>query len=245
MEIARILEKLKESPCTWNYFGPPSEEVFAVSLTGSGAHFHSGVLYINTTDRYQYAHLYENMCILVTEPYHASRFFEIVQQLLLEDIRLTNSVLSLQKKLAEGSSANNIAAFVSDVLENPVLLLSADGTPLASKRLFFRGYDPDHRLPPECFSYAAAKQSLYAFGTGRWIGSPAPAYAVYAYLSGTGRYTSVHRRAGKQLCRYGCCLQAGRPARSIRQHSLKAGAPLSAAAAAEPAVPAAAKQAFQ
>ncbi len=27
MEIARILEKLKESPCTWNYFGPPSEEV--------------------------------------------------------------------------------------------------------------------------------------------------------------------------------------------------------------------------
>lgn len=32
----------------------------------------------------------------------------------------------------EGSSANNIAAFVSDVLENPVLLLSADGTPLAS-----------------------------------------------------------------------------------------------------------------
>ena len=45
MEIARILEKLKESPCTWNYFGPPSEEVFAVSLTGSGAHFHSGVLY--------------------------------------------------------------------------------------------------------------------------------------------------------------------------------------------------------
>ncbi len=72
------------------------------------------------------------MCILVTEPYHASRLFEIVQQLLLEDIRLTNSVLSLQKKLAEGSSANNIAAFVSDVLENPVLLLSADGTPLAS-----------------------------------------------------------------------------------------------------------------
>lgn len=75
------------------------------------------------------------MCILITEPYHASRLFEIVQQLLLEDIRLTNSVLSLQKKLAEGSSANNIAAFVSDVLENPVLLLSADGTPLASKRL--------------------------------------------------------------------------------------------------------------
>lgn len=98
MEIARILEKLKESPCTWNYFGPPSEEVFAVSLTGSGAHFHSGVLHINTTDRYQYAHLYENMCILVTEPYHASRLFEIVQQLLLEDIRLTNSILSLQKK---------------------------------------------------------------------------------------------------------------------------------------------------
>lgn len=192
MEIARILEKLKESSCTWNYFGPPSEEVFAVSLTGSGAHFHSGVLHINTTDRYQYAHLYENMCILVTEPYHASRLFEIVQQL-----------------------------------------------------LFFRGFGSDHRLPPECFSYAAAKQSLYAFGTGRWIGSPAPAYAVYAYLSGTGRYTSVHRRAGKQLCRYGCCLQAGRPARSIRQHSLKAGAPLSAAAAAEPAVPAAAKQAFQ
>lgn len=27
MEIARILEKLKESPCTWNYFGLPSEEV--------------------------------------------------------------------------------------------------------------------------------------------------------------------------------------------------------------------------
>lgn len=37
------------------------------------------------------------MCILVTEPYHASRLFEIVQQLLLEDIRLTNSILSLQK----------------------------------------------------------------------------------------------------------------------------------------------------
>lgn len=27
MEIARILEKLKESPCTWNYLGSPSEEV--------------------------------------------------------------------------------------------------------------------------------------------------------------------------------------------------------------------------
>lgn len=37
------------------------------------------------------------MCILVTEPYHASRLFEIVQQRLLEDIRLTNSILSLQK----------------------------------------------------------------------------------------------------------------------------------------------------
>lgn len=108
MEIARILEKLKESPCTWNYFGPPSEEVFAVSLTGSGAHFHSGVLCINTTDRYQYAHLYENMCILVTEPYHASRLFEIIQQLLLEDIRLTNSVLSLQKSWRKAAAPTTL-----------------------------------------------------------------------------------------------------------------------------------------
>ena len=65
------------------------------------------------------------MCILVTEPYHASHLFEIVQQ-----------------------------------------------------RLFFRGYDPDHRLPPECFSDAAAKQSLYAFGTGNGL-DPLPRRMLY------------------------------------------------------------------
>lgn len=131
MKISRIIEKLKESAYGCTYIGPADADVYAVDQAGRSTHFTAGILYINSTDAYQYAHIYESMCILTVEPYNVAKVTDMVQQMLLNDAKLMRDALSLQHSLAGGDTVDNVTTLLSNMFENPVMLMSMDAAPLA------------------------------------------------------------------------------------------------------------------
>lgn len=150
MEIQRMLPLLKNLPC--QYYGPASEEVFAVEEASRNTRFQPGVLYIHPADSFGYANIYENLCFLTTENYHIPRLLERTRQLLLEEARFTSGAPSLQSMLSRGESADHVVSFIAGLLHNPVLLLGADGTALANSGFHARDVSSLASLKAESLS---------------------------------------------------------------------------------------------
>lgn len=131
MNVSTILHKLKNIGIEYTYRGPVMEEVFAVDIAGRKTAFQEGIIYVNSSEDYQYSYSYENLCFVTVESFRVNATQEFIRGVLIDEAKRTGAALMLQQKLTEGETAANVTAYLSGVLKNPVMMLTYNATTLA------------------------------------------------------------------------------------------------------------------